>query len=509
MPYTLDKPPERIKGLPKPAQEVWIKAYNAAIKQYEGDEEKANATAWSAVKKSGFKKNKVGKWVKMSEVTPFGEVIFGDIDFDAPIEIFRAGKYPQGTITEDDLNTIVANFNPEYHDPPLVKDHQEWGPAFGWAKELWKEGRSLWTKLRDIPGVVKDEIRQGDWRKISSAFYPDFEDKGMALRHVSLLGACPPQVKGMRTWKDTHGRFIPFMEFEITEEDKEAQKARSEKYGISVVEGGNVIKPQAYSNVPDDQWADPVNYRYPCLNVQQIEASVEFWKMSDNNKMYSVKDRERIAKRLKEFKDSEEDMELTEAKIQELLKKNTEDLTKTFSDQLKTHKEDSTKQINELKEENKKLKEQQTTRFSDADRAAKERRIDDMLNPLLKAGTITPAHIDAGLKKFLMAQPEDATIEFGEGEDKKKVPVLEFAIDLFGNKIKGAQVHFGEVGKHAAADAERAGFGTQFKVVASGESITQKSLDVHEKTLAFMDEYNKTHPKESITYRDALLQVGV
>jgi len=61
MPYTMDNPPDAIKGLPKHAQEIFIAAYNAAFKQYKGDEAKANATAWAAVK---TKYKKVGdEWV--------------------------------------------------------------------------------------------------------------------------------------------------------------------------------------------------------------------------------------------------------------------------------------------------------------------------------------------------------------------------------------------------------------------------------------------------------------
>ena len=67
MPYKLDKPPDKIKDLPKDAQEVWIKAYNAAYKQYDKDEEKSNKVAWSAVTKAGYEKNKQGKWVKVKK----------------------------------------------------------------------------------------------------------------------------------------------------------------------------------------------------------------------------------------------------------------------------------------------------------------------------------------------------------------------------------------------------------------------------------------------------------
>lgn len=445
---------------------------------------------------------------KISEITPFGEVLFEDINFDAPVEIFRAGKYPQGDISEADLETVLSNFNPDYHNPPIVKDHQESGPAFGWVKELWKEGKSLWAKLRDIPKTVQREIKERAWMKISAAFYPDFEGRGLALRHISLLGACPPQVKGMHTWKDRHGSFMPFMEFEITEEDKEAQKARSEEYGISIVEGGNVTKPQAYSNVPDEQWADPVNYRCPCLNAAQIRASIEFWEMPDSGEVYSAKDREKIAKRLKEFaekfkvdakslKDSEENMGLNKEEIQELLKKSSDELTAKFSDQLKTFKEGSDKQIKELQEENKKLKEQQTTKFSEAEKKEREERVDKLVNDLIKDGKITPAFVDAGLKKFFLELPADKVIEMGEGDDAKKIPLIDWAIDLFKNKIKGAKVHFGEVGKYAAETGDPKVL--QFRVLDNKDSnvVSADSVELSTKAEAYAKE-NKVSFKEAV-----------
>jgi hypothetical protein len=48
-----------------------------------------------------------------------------------------------------------------------------------------------------------------------------------------------------------------------TEEDKEAQRKRAEKYGIAPKENGNVTKPSEYSNVADGSFGDPVNYKYP------------------------------------------------------------------------------------------------------------------------------------------------------------------------------------------------------------------------------------------------------
>ena len=65
MPYkdVSDLPDSVAGSLPKKAQEIYMKAFNNAYKQYP-EEETAYKVAWSAVKKSYYK-NKSGKWVKI------------------------------------------------------------------------------------------------------------------------------------------------------------------------------------------------------------------------------------------------------------------------------------------------------------------------------------------------------------------------------------------------------------------------------------------------------------
>ncbi len=48
-----------------------------------------------------------------------------------------------------------------------------------------------------------------------------------------------------------------------TDEEKAAQEERSTKYGIGIKDSTNVTKPGAWDSVPDSDWGDPVNYRYP------------------------------------------------------------------------------------------------------------------------------------------------------------------------------------------------------------------------------------------------------
>jgi len=71
MPYpTLASLPDAVKALPKHAQEIFQSAFNAAFKQYEGDEAKSAATAWAAVKTKYEKKD--DKWVAKEAVHPHG-----------------------------------------------------------------------------------------------------------------------------------------------------------------------------------------------------------------------------------------------------------------------------------------------------------------------------------------------------------------------------------------------------------------------------------------------------
>lgn len=65
MPYTISNPPKVIQKLPKGAQKIWIRVFNAYIKDHPGDEAGAIFAAWGAVKQ---KYRKVGdKWVRKGE----------------------------------------------------------------------------------------------------------------------------------------------------------------------------------------------------------------------------------------------------------------------------------------------------------------------------------------------------------------------------------------------------------------------------------------------------------
>jgi cation transport regulator ChaB len=63
MPFTVATAPKAVRdALPAAALKIWVAAHTAALKTYDGDESKAAATAWAAVKMK-YKKTSGGEWV--------------------------------------------------------------------------------------------------------------------------------------------------------------------------------------------------------------------------------------------------------------------------------------------------------------------------------------------------------------------------------------------------------------------------------------------------------------
>lgn len=83
-----------------------------------------------------------------------------------------------------------------------------------------------------------------------------------------------------------------------TQADKDAQEARSKKYGIAVKDGGNVTKPSEFSDVPDSKWADPVNYRYPMGDKAHADNAASRWGDTSNRSGYTSKEQGIISKRI-------------------------------------------------------------------------------------------------------------------------------------------------------------------------------------------------------------------
>lgn len=99
----------------------------------------------------------------------------------------------QVQLTETDLDKVVRSYDPDNHEAPLVLGHPSTnGPAFGWVHGLRRDGEYLLAQFAQVPDSLKDAVDNGHYKKVSMSLYPDG-----TLRHVGLLGAVPPAIKGL------------------------------------------------------------------------------------------------------------------------------------------------------------------------------------------------------------------------------------------------------------------------------------------------------------------------
>jgi len=71
------------------------------------------------------------------------------------------------------------------------------------------------------------------------------------------------------------------------------QQQRAEKHSIKPKQGGNLTKPKEYENIPEDQFADPVNYRYP-VDAEHVRGALTYFNQPDNRADYSHEEQVKI-----------------------------------------------------------------------------------------------------------------------------------------------------------------------------------------------------------------------
>lgn len=129
------------------------------------------------------------------------------------IEIFKKGNHTDSSgnsksYTDEDIKMIVANYNKKVQESdsfeaPIVKGHPGSDePAYGWVEKLQKKGDLILAKLKDVTPELMKEIRDGRFKKVSVALYSD-----LMLRHVGLLGAMPPAIKGLKNVAFTENKY--------------------------------------------------------------------------------------------------------------------------------------------------------------------------------------------------------------------------------------------------------------------------------------------------------------
>lgn len=242
------------------------------------------------------------------------------------VEIFEAGTQTDssGTTLEwtpEILQEIADNFNaqsPETVDSaPAVLGHPDEGtypsdtaPAYAWLHNVRVEGMKLIGDFRDAAEEFVQWVK--DKRYSNRSISIDTEAK--TIKHVAWLGAVPPAVKTLAPvqFKITEGAQIRVYNFETaagTPADAAPvdspqpvasadRSSRAAQYKISIVpDQGYDEKPARLADLTDEQFADPVNYRFP-LTEEFIDTSVKTWGKEYVQEQYTDLDRKSIGARL-------------------------------------------------------------------------------------------------------------------------------------------------------------------------------------------------------------------
>ena len=125
------------------------------------------------------------------------------------IEVFKGGQQTDSKGRKHDGDKVIeralSTFNAAEYSPPLVIGHPKTdSPAFGWiggVRKTVKNGvNHLEAGLKQIYPEVAQMVKDGLFKKVSASFYEDGR-----LRHVGLLGAAAPAVKGLADVAFTEG----------------------------------------------------------------------------------------------------------------------------------------------------------------------------------------------------------------------------------------------------------------------------------------------------------------
>ncbi len=125
------------------------------------------------------------------------------------IHIFTSGPQTsaQGVTREfskSDLKQIAETYDPQTHEAPIRIGHEDNDkvPSWGWVKGVKLKGDQLYAEVEFSP-LMENYVNNGLYKKVSASFYsPESkinpEPGNWSLRHVAMLGAQPPAVKGLK-----------------------------------------------------------------------------------------------------------------------------------------------------------------------------------------------------------------------------------------------------------------------------------------------------------------------
>jgi len=146
------------------------------------------------------------------------------------LHIFRQGLHRDMwgqtiAFSQSDLAATVAAYNPALSEAPIVIGHPHTDdPSYGWVEALHAGPDGLKATTRQVNPAFAELVERGAYKKISASFYapdaPNNPVKGVYyLKHVGVLGAVPPAVKGLQpiSFSEQEEGIVEFSESDLAE----------------------------------------------------------------------------------------------------------------------------------------------------------------------------------------------------------------------------------------------------------------------------------------------------
>lgn len=108
-------------------------------------------------------------------------------------------------LTQADLADLAETYDPERYEAPIVVGHPaDNDPAYGWVARLEVDAEGLHAVPSHIAPELRQAVAERRYRQVSASLYPPSSSANphpgkWSLRHVGVLGAQPPAVKGLRS----------------------------------------------------------------------------------------------------------------------------------------------------------------------------------------------------------------------------------------------------------------------------------------------------------------------
>lgn len=117
-------------------------------------------------------------------------------------KIFKAGTFTDmagkvHSFSKRDLEQTALFYTNQRPKAPLVLGHPaDNGPELGTVLKLSTQGDAMFAEA-DVSEKLVNLVRSGQYKYVSASFSPGYLAGSWILRHVGMLGATPPAVKGL------------------------------------------------------------------------------------------------------------------------------------------------------------------------------------------------------------------------------------------------------------------------------------------------------------------------